>query len=81
MSSDLIKFYRESLKTKPLLTKALTSCFIACLGEVLGGLYSKRKYGTPALNARRMSVFAMYGLLVSGPSFHYWYSQVVLYCI
>ena len=71
--------YRECLVKYPLSTKAVTAGIVGCLGELIG-LYIRRKNslgnGKVPFDWKRFVVFGFYGLAVSGPVFHIWYSQL-----
>lgn len=70
-----VLLYRESLRKTPLPTKAVTSMIIGLIGEMVSS-YIKRKYkGVKSpFKLTRFLVFAIYGLFVSGPTFHFWYA-------
>eukprot|EP00600_Ochromonadales_sp_CCMP1393_P006560 CAMPEP_0174955268 /NCGR_PEP_ID=MMETSP0004_2-20121128/889_1 /TAXON_ID=420556 /ORGANISM="Ochromonas sp., Strain CCMP1393" /LENGTH=315 /DNA_ID=CAMNT_0016203181 /DNA_START=288 /DNA_END=1232 /DNA_ORIENTATION=+ len=67
--------YNAELQAAPLRTKAITSCVISVLGELIGHrLKPRRPDGSKEpLSAQRVAVFAVYGLAVTGPFFHWWY--------
>jgi len=79
-----VQAYNDSMKHHPIRTKALTSCFVALLGEVLGAAIVARrsppdgerkglKSWLASLDSRRLAVFGVYGLVITGPFFHWWY--------
>lgn len=78
--------YTLSLQQSPLLTKSLTSCVISMLGELIGSYMRERNNGglrdpvnsAKALyeKARRLAVFGFYGLVITGPFFHWWYGFI-----
>ena len=81
---QLLRAYRSALVHSPLKTKALTSCVISLLGEVLGAYLKRRKffleykYANPEfaprlLDVKRLAIFGFYGLAITGPLFHWWY--------
>ena len=80
----ILRAYRSALVTSPLKTKALTSCVISLLGELLGAYIKRRKffleykYANPAhaprlIDIKRFAIFGFYGLAITGPLFHWWY--------
>lgn len=81
----LLGWYMDSVKTSPLRTKAITSCVIGVVGEVLGALVKSSgssdwsvfwSNSYDRLDTRRMACFGTFGLVVSGPFFHWWYGYL-----
>ncbi len=81
---QILRAYRTALLTSPLKTKALTSCIISLLGEVLGAYIRRRKYfleykyanpefAPRLVDVKRLAIFGFYGLAITGPLFHWWY--------
>lgn len=67
--------YRLLVQTYPVRTKAITSCIIGILGEILGGAISARRDNRPfGVDAKRVGIFGLYGLVITGPVLHYWYA-------
>ncbi|CAL5219508.1 g1351 [Coccomyxa viridis] len=60
--------YLKQLEKTPLETKALTSATLAGLSDIV----AQRIVSRGALNWRRTAAIALYGLVWSGPSLHYW---------
>eukprot|EP01041_Mallomonas_annulata_P000869 gene869-1693_t len=74
---DISKHYKKCLTTYPIYTKAITSSIVACIGELIGSYYRSRKTSiNESMKIKRLVSFGLYGLLVSGPVFHYWYSTL-----
>jgi hypothetical protein len=58
----------------PLVTKSITSATIAMLGEVFGCYLRCRAKGQPfSIDSKRVGIFGLYGLIVTGPVLHWWY--------
>eukprot|EP01040_Poterioochromonas_malhamensis_P003610 gene3610-3857_t len=72
---ELFQSYRLMLAQAPIRTKSLTSATIAILGEILGSFIISRAKKEPfKIERSRFRAFALYGLLVTGPVLHFWYS-------
>ncbi|CAL8460547.1 g76 [Coccomyxa elongata] len=61
-------YYNRSLQTAPVVTKALTCFFGAVIGDTLAQWFTGASYDV----ARNMRM-SLYGLIVGGPSGHYWH--------
>ena len=85
-SASLLARYQALLKSHPLSTKAVTSCVIALVGELVGSYLKRRTAAAaaagrstspeslpPLVNWRRLGIFGAYGLAITGPLFHWWY--------
>lgn len=91
-AQSILGNYQYLLRKYPLQTKALTSCFVSVLAEVIGTFIKSRKTNNNTtcttntslvsrlglgfvkdLNAKRMAIFGVYGLVITGPVFHWWY--------
>ncbi|CAL1688762.1 unnamed protein product [Lasius platythorax] len=70
----LIGAYLQRLYTSPLKTKAITSCIIAALGNVV----SQKLSGARQLNEDSVLAFALFGLFFGGPVPHYFHTYVPL---
>jgi alkyl hydroperoxide reductase subunit AhpC len=69
------KAYKKQIKHSPILTKSITSCIIGLVGEVLGSYSKAQATGSRvSIDPRRMAAFGLYGLVVTGPVLHVWYS-------
>ncbi|KAG5178466.1 hypothetical protein JKP88DRAFT_168858 [Tribonema minus] len=66
--------YHGLLLEHPLLTKSVTASLMAATGEFVGSYLKKSGPGTPRERARRLGAFAVFGLVVNGPAFHFWYA-------
>jgi alkyl hydroperoxide reductase subunit AhpC len=79
-------FYSHSLQERPILTKSITSCIIAMIGELIGsGIHnskakmsdSQQRYSPLPLGrniweiSRRLIVFGLYGISFTGKCFHF----------
>lgn len=60
--------YNANLRRRPLATKALTAGAIAGISDLI----AQRLAGAGPLQLRRTALMALFGLLWSGPSAHYW---------
>jgi hypothetical protein len=66
--------YRKRLVVAPMLTKSITSCVIAIAGEIFGSYFTASVRRLPVqISPRRIAVFGLYGLAVTGPILHLWY--------
>ncbi|XP_012536866.1 peroxisomal membrane protein 2 [Monomorium pharaonis] len=72
---NLIGAYLQRLYISPLRTKAITSCIIAALGNVV----SQKLSGAKRLNEDSILAYALFGLLFGGPVPHYFYTYVRLF--
>jgi len=63
--------YNGALRRRPLRTKALTSAAVAAASDAL----AQRLVGGP-YRPRRTALMALFGLLWSGPSAHFWQAAV-----
>ncbi|GAB1861406.1 PXMP2/4 family protein 3 [Camponotus japonicus] len=71
---SLIGSYFYQLYHNPLKTKAITSCIIAALGNVV----SQKLSGAKQLNDDSILAYALFGLFFGGPVPHYFYTYVPL---
>lgn len=62
--------YQSSLKTKPIVTKACTSCVGFAISDTLTQLFIEKG----AFNLKRLAKMASFGLLCHGTSGHYFYN-------
>ncbi|XP_050739840.1 peroxisomal membrane protein 2-like [Eriocheir sinensis] len=62
--------YNESLSTRPLVTKACTSAVTTGLGDLLGQVIARQH----RINLHSIARHATFGLLVTGPLAHHFYS-------
>ncbi|XP_029680796.1 peroxisomal membrane protein 2 [Formica exsecta] len=70
---NLLGAYLQRLYVSPLKTKAITSCIIAALGNIVSQKLSGRQ-----LNEDSVLTFALFGLFFGGPVPHYFYTFVPL---
>ena len=74
----MIRRYKRALAEKPYQTKMLTSAGTVIMGECIGDairVYRGRKVSDVPL-AQRCGFYGLYGLLVVGPLFHWWYGYI-----
>lgn len=75
--SDLISVYNSLLGKYPLPTKAVTSAGFAIVGDLVGSaLQAQGGKQKSNVNLRRAAVFGAYGMLIVGPTLHYWYGYL-----
>ncbi|XP_014474062.1 PREDICTED: peroxisomal membrane protein 2 [Dinoponera quadriceps] len=67
--------YLERLYSNPLRTKAVTSCILASLANVL----SQKLSGAKQINKDNVIAFALFGLFIGGPVPHYFYTYINLF--
>jgi hypothetical protein len=59
----------------------LSSCLIGMFGEILGGAVRARAARQKfSVDLKRVSIFGLYGLFVTGPVLHYWYALLNRVC-
>lgn len=68
----LMGVYLERLYTSPLKTKAITSCLLGALGNLL----SQKISGAKRIREDSILAFALFGLLIGGPVPHYFYTYL-----
>ncbi|EFN88336.1 PXMP2/4 family protein 3 [Harpegnathos saltator] len=71
----LVGAYLERLYTNPLRTKAITSCILSSLANIL----SQKLSGAKRINKDNIIAFALFGLLIGGPVPHYFYMYINLF--
>lgn len=71
----LWKKYLSKLQSDPLLTKSLTSGILSALGDLLAQLIEKR-FSIRSCDPKKVLEFGQFGLIVSGPIFHFWYKFI-----
>lgn len=75
------RWYNRSLRAKPLATKAVTSGIIAAVGQILASaLRGPPPAGTGPSRMRSVSAFFVFGLVINGPFFHWWYGALERIC-
>ena len=74
-SARLFSEYRLLVKNYPVRTKAITSLITAIVGEILGGaVRARRARERFSIDSKRITIFGLYGLVITGPILHYWYT-------
>lgn len=69
--------YNGALNRRPITTKSITSGVMYGLGDVFAQVGESYKYGTPLeLNWKRIGVMTLFGTVVSGPMYHYWFAYL-----
>ncbi|XP_076292320.1 peroxisomal membrane protein 2 [Lasioglossum baleicum] len=69
---QLTSGYFERLYTNPVKTKAITSCVIASLGNLL----SQKIAGAKVINGDSLLAYGLFGLFFGGPVPHYFYKYI-----
>jgi hypothetical protein len=69
----LLAAYHSALVHRPLATKALTSAIISALGDILASFKGRR-------NLRKTLSFFLFGGVIVGPLFHFWYAALERIC-
>eukprot|EP00618_Florenciella_parvula_P019098 CAMPEP_0119521140 /NCGR_PEP_ID=MMETSP1344-20130328/36941_1 /TAXON_ID=236787 /ORGANISM="Florenciella parvula, Strain CCMP2471" /LENGTH=228 /DNA_ID=CAMNT_0007559091 /DNA_START=129 /DNA_END=815 /DNA_ORIENTATION=- len=72
--------YRRLLVEKPVQTKAVSAGVIAAVGEIIGGSLRVRAPNQKPSRARSVGAFFLFGLVVNGPFFHWWYGTLEKMC-
>lgn len=67
---NVIENYTDQLDEHPLVTKSISSAFIAALSDILAQRITGAKLRSWRL--RRTVAIFLYGLLYQGPSGHHW---------
>lgn len=67
---SFISWYLSLLAKYPLMTKAATSSFLNLVGDVICQLVFDQ---VPSLDLKRTFLFAFLGLVLVGPTLHFWY--------
>ncbi|KAL0908993.1 hypothetical protein M5K25_023511 [Dendrobium thyrsiflorum] len=65
-----LSWYLTALDKHPVVTKALTSAFLTLIGDLSCQILIDH---APKLDGRRTFVFTFLGLVMVGPSLHFWY--------
>ncbi|KAL7153619.1 hypothetical protein ABFS83_04G181700 [Erythranthe nasuta] len=67
---SLLSWYMSLLAKYPVMTKAVTSAFLTLVGDLTCQLLIDR---VPSLDLKRTFVFTLLGLVLVGPTLHFWY--------
>jgi len=72
---ELFRNYKILLTNYPVMTKSITSCTIAMLGEIISSFVKARvnKQSSVTIDIKRVGIFGLYGLVCTGPMLHFWY--------
>ncbi|KAL8129297.1 hypothetical protein V2J09_018452 [Rumex salicifolius] len=62
--------YLDLLAKFPVITKAITSAILTCIGDLICQLVVDK---VPSVDYRRTFIFSFLGLVLVGPSLHFWY--------
>lgn len=74
-AEGLWKFYLSKLQSDPLLTKSITSGILSGLGDLLSQLI-ENGFSFNKCDPKKVLEFGQFGLMVSGPVFHFWYKFI-----
>lgn len=69
-SGGLLSWYLMLLEKYPVITKAVTSALLTFFGDLFCQLAIEK---SPKLDAKRLSMFTLLGLVLVGPTLHFWY--------
>lgn len=67
---SLLSWYLTLLEKYPVLTKAMTSAFLTFIGDLI---CQKVIDQVPSLDLKRIFLFTFLGLVMVGPTLHFWY--------
>ncbi|KAI4363955.1 hypothetical protein MLD38_020108 [Melastoma candidum] len=67
---NLLSWYISMLEKFPVLTKAVTSAFLTFLGDLICQVVIDQ---APSLDLKRNFLFTFLGLVLVGPTLHFWY--------
>ncbi|XP_020594007.1 protein sym-1 [Phalaenopsis equestris] len=67
---SFLSWYLAALDKHPVITKALTSAFLTLIGDLVCQIMIDH---VPKLDERRTFVFTFLGLVLVGPTLHFWY--------
>ncbi|KAK9289714.1 hypothetical protein L1049_007873 [Liquidambar formosana] len=67
---SLLSWYLALLEKYPVLTKAVTSAFLTFIGDLTCQLVIDQ---VPSLDLKRIFLFTLLGLVLVGPTLHFWY--------
>lgn len=72
--------YNEVLERKPLLTKSITTGVMYGAGDAIAqyveNLNADEKDKKELFDLKRLAVFTLFGTVIGGPAFHYWYNYL-----
>ncbi|GFP99089.1 protein sym-1 [Phtheirospermum japonicum] len=67
---SLLSWYLSLLANYPVMTKAVTSAFLTLVGDLICQLWIDQ---VPSLELKRTFIFTLLGLVLVGPTLHFWY--------
>ncbi|XP_031121754.1 protein Mpv17-like [Ipomoea triloba] len=67
---SLLTWYLSLLEKYPVWTKAITSAILTCVGDLICQLWID---AAPSLDGKRTFLFTFLGLVLVGPTLHFWY--------
>ncbi|CAI9780460.1 unnamed protein product [Fraxinus pennsylvanica] len=67
---SLLSWYLSLLARHPVMTKAVTSALLTLVGDLICQLVIDQ---VPSLDLKRTSIFTLLGLVLVGPTLHFWY--------
>ncbi|XP_065851711.1 protein sym-1 [Euphorbia lathyris] len=67
---SFLSWYLNLLAKYPVMTKALTSALLTCVGDLICQLVIDQ---VPSLDLKRTFIFTFLGLVLVGPTLHFWY--------
>jgi len=69
-NGGLLSWYLMQLEKYPVTTKAMTSALLTFFGDLFCQLVIEK---SPKLDVKRLSMFTLLGLVLVGPTLHFWY--------
>lgn len=72
--------YQRQLRAKPLQTKALTAGVISAIGQIIASSMRPPPTAGEPSRLRSTASFFLFGLVINGPFFHWWYSALERIC-
>ncbi|GAY33454.1 hypothetical protein CUMW_007330 [Citrus unshiu] len=70
---SFLQWYLALLAKYPVATKAVTSALLTLIGDLICQLAVEQ---VPSLDLKRTSLFTLLGLVLVGPTLHFWYSHL-----
>lgn len=72
--------YMKALQRRPIPTKAITTCILALMGDLVAQLLAQQGHQF-TWDSRRTFAVGTWGLLFLGPLLHFWYGMLDRFCV
>lgn len=72
----LLAMYVRTVQKHPVRTKAISTCVLGILGDILAQRIAHRQNVQFTLDLRRTLSIGLWGLVALGPALHYWYAAL-----